>query len=139
MNNMGAPLCATCSRRVATHVCQNCGRAVCGNCIDPVRWFCTECQARLAPSAPREYSTQSPFSMPTLLFFVAFIVIFVGMLLMAFGSLSNLGNVSGGAVILIGPIPIILGSGPYSVALIALAAVLTIGAFVFFFILRRRA
>ena len=77
--------------------------------------------------------------MPTLLFFVAFLTIFVGMLLMAFGSLSNLGNVSGGAIILIGPIPIILGSGPYSVALIALAAVLTIGAFVFFFILRRRA
>ncbi len=139
MKNMGAPLCSICSRKAATHVCQNCGRAVCGNCIDPVRWLCTECQAKLEPSAPQKYSSQPQFSLPTMLFFVAFLAIFIGMLLMAFGSLSNLGNVSGGAIILIGPIPIILGSGPYSVALIALAAILTIGALAIFLILRKRA
>jgi uncharacterized membrane protein len=72
------------------------------------------------------------------LFFISFAIIFVGMLLMAFGSLSNLNGASGGAIILIGPIPIILGGGPYSVVLIALAAVLTILGLVLF-ILRRRA
>lgn len=87
---------------------------------------------------PGGYSTQLPFSFPTLLFFVAFLVIFVGMILMAFGSLSNLGNVSGGAIILIGPFPIILGNGPYSVALIVLAAVVTIGALAFSLVFRRR-
>ncbi len=39
---------------------------------------------------------------------------------------------------MIGPIPIILGSGPYSVGLIALAAVLTIAGLVSFLLLRRR-
>lgn len=39
---------------------------------------------------------------------------------------------------MIGPFPIILGSGPYSVALIALAAVMIIGALAFFLIFRRR-
>jgi uncharacterized membrane protein len=73
------------------------------------------------------------------LFFIAFAAIFIGMLLMAFGSLSNRGGVSGGAIILIGPIPIILGSGPYSVGLITLAAVLTVAALVLFLVLRRRA
>ncbi len=70
---------------------------------------------------------------------MAFLVIFVGMLLMVLGSLSNLGNLSGAAIIFIGPFPIILGSGPYSVALIVLAAVITIGSLVFFFLFRRRA
>jgi uncharacterized protein (TIGR00304 family) len=86
----------------------------------------------------------SSFSAATWLFFVAFAVIFIGMLLMALGSISNngSGNVSGGGVILIGPIPILLGVGPYSGVLVGLAVVLTIFAliffFFFFFVLSRR-
>jgi uncharacterized membrane protein len=80
----------------------------------------------------------SQFSAATWLFFIAFAITFIGMSLMAFGSFSNVGGPSGGAIILIGPIPIILGSGPYSVALIALAAVVTIAALVFLLLLRRR-
>jgi uncharacterized membrane protein len=57
---------------------------------------------------------------------------------MTLGSISNLQGVSGGAVILIGPIPIILGTGPYSVPLIALAAVLSAVALAFYFVMRRR-
>jgi uncharacterized membrane protein len=52
--------------------------------------------------------------------------------------MSNLGNGSGGAVILIGPIPIILGGGPYSFELVELAVVLTIVAVILFLIVRRR-
>ena len=74
----------------------------------------------------------------SLLFLMAFAAIFIGVLLLALGSMSNPGNVSGGAVILIGPIPIILGSGPYSLALIALSVVVTIVAVVLFLIVRRR-
>jgi len=44
----------------------------------------------------------------------------------------------GGAVILIGPIPIILGVGPYSTVMIGLALVLTIFAVLFYFLLRKR-
>ncbi len=73
-----------------------------------------------------------------MLFLVAFAAIFVGTLLIALGSISNLGSGSAGAVILIGPIPIILGSGPYSFPLIALSVGVTIVAIVFFLVLRRR-
>ncbi|MGD0690207.1 MAG: DUF131 domain-containing protein [Candidatus Bathyarchaeia archaeon] len=75
--------------------------------------------------------------MATWLFFIAFAVIFIGMLLITFGSASNSGQFSGGAIILIGPIPIILGSGPYSVALIVLAGILTIAGLMFLLVLRR--
>jgi uncharacterized protein (TIGR00304 family) len=60
------------------------------------------------------------------------------MMLMTFGSISNLGNVSGGAIILIGPIPIVLGTGPYSLVLVALALVLTVFALAFYLVLRRK-
>jgi len=138
VNSMAAPLCVNCGMRPATHICQACGAAVCGNCIDPASWRCSDCTAKLTPAAGN-YSAPAPFSLATWLFFIAFAAIFIGMLLMAFGSLSNQGGVSGGAIILIGPIPIILGNGPYSVGLITLAAVLTVAALVLFLVLRRRA
>ena len=72
------------------------------------------------------------------LFFIAFAVIFIGILLITFGSASNSGQFSGGAIILIGPIPIILGNGPYSVQLIVLAGVLTIAGLLFLLVLKRR-
>lgn len=135
---MAAPLCVNCGMRPATHICQACGEAVCGNCIDPASWRCSDCTAKLTPAAGN-YSAPAPFSLATWLFFIAFAAIFIGMLFMAFDSLSNRGGVGGGAIILIGPIPIILGSGPYSVGLITLAAVLTVAALVLFLVLRRRA
>jgi len=67
-------------------------------------------------------------------------MIAIGMLLMVFGSLTGSGGgISGGAVILIGPIPIILGAGPYSVAMILLAAILTVFALAVYLLLRRKA
>ena len=76
--------------------------------------------------------------MASILLMIAFAAIFVGMLLVALGSVGNLGSSSSGAIILIGPIPIILGSGPYAMPLIALSVGLTIVALVFFLMLRRR-
>ena len=73
-----------------------------------------------------------------MLFLLASVAIFIGALLIAAGSMSNLGGASGGAVILIGPIPIILGGGPYSFELIVLAAALTVVAIVLFLFVRRR-
>jgi len=52
--------------------------------------------------------------------------------------MSNLGTASSGAVILFGPIPIVIGGGPYSFQLVELAAVLTIVAVIVFVIMRRR-
>jgi len=134
---MAAPLCVICGMRPATHICQACGKAVCGNCIDPASWQCSDCKAKLTPVGVN-YSAPLQFSLATWLFFVAFAMVFIGMLLMVAGSLSNQGGASGGAIILIGPIPIILGNGPYSVGLIILAGVLTVASLVLFFVFRRR-
>jgi uncharacterized membrane protein len=77
--------------------------------------------------------------MVTLLFSVAFAMIMIGMLLITAGSVPGPNSgVSGGAVILIGPIPIILGTGPYSFEMIVLAAVLTVLALGFFLLIRRK-
>lgn len=94
---------------------------------------------KVSRQSPVEYTQGSQFGLASLLFLIAFAVIFVGALLVAFGSMSNQGSASGGAVILIGPIPIILGSGPYSFELITLAVALTIVAIVVFLFVRRRA
>jgi len=67
-------------------------------------------------------------------------MIVVGILLMTAGSLaSSNGSFNVGGVILIGPIPIILGTGPYSLALIAFAVILTVIALAFFLLMRRKA
>jgi len=138
MIEMTSPLCQICGRNPATYVCQSCGRTVCSSCFDPSRWSCSDCVAK---SIPRLAQTQvvSSFSLANWLFFVAFAMIVVGVLLMTVGSFSGSnGGYSGGAVILIGPIPIILGTGPYSLVLIALAAVLTVIAIGFVLFLRRK-
>ena len=139
MIEMAAPLCIICGRRTANYVCQDCGRGVCGNCFDPVHWLCSECKAKLRPGVVGSHATGSQFAIATWLFFIAFAIIFIGMLLMTIGSLPEVGNVSGGAVILIGPIPIILGTGPYSTALVVLALFITIVLLAFYLIVRRRA
>jgi len=135
---MSAPLCALCGSRMATYVCQGCGKAVCGSCFEPAHWHCTECLAKTVPVSPTGFGTVSSFSIATWIFFIAFALIFIGILLMTLGSISNLQGVSGGAVILIGPIPIVLGTGPYSVPLIVLAVVLSVFALAFYFMMRRR-
>jgi len=74
------------------------------------------------------------------IFFASFAMIFVGMILMMISSFTKgQGITSGGAVILIGPIPIILGGGPESTWLILLAAIITVMALVAFLIAKRKA
>ena len=69
----------------------------------------------------------------------SFALVFIGMITMMIASFSQgHGQGSGGAVILIGPIPIILGSGPESTWLILLAAIVTMIAFLAFLLTRRK-
>lgn len=136
---MPPPLCRVCGKMPATHVCQTCGNPTCSNCIDAASWTCYDCGRRPSTAGGEVgYSQQFQFSLASLLFLVAFAAIFVGTLLIALGSVPNSGTSSTGAVILIGPIPIILGTGPYSFPLIALSVGVTILAIVFFLVLRRR-
>jgi len=94
---------------------------------------------RAAQTQDVGYAQPLKLGLTGLLFLLAFAAIFIGALLITLGSMSNSGNVSGGAVILIGPIPIILGGGPYSFVLAELAVILTIVAVILFLIVRRRA
>ncbi|HUH99873.1 MAG TPA: DUF131 domain-containing protein [Nitrososphaerales archaeon] len=53
-------------------------------------------------------------------------MIFVGFIVVTFGVLSGGGSSATGGFILIGPIPIIFGSGPNSGTLVAIGVVITI-------------
>jgi len=67
-------------------------------------------------------------------------MIFIGMLLMVLGSFSGLNGASGGAVILIGPIPIVMGVSPESgvlLVVVGLAVLLTITSLIVFLVMRR--
>jgi uncharacterized membrane protein len=135
---MTTPICQRCGIRAAAYVCQSCGRSVCGDCFDSARWFCHDCVARTMPSSGTG-AVVSLHSAATWLLFVAFAMIAVGLLLMVVGPLTGSGGgFSGGAVILIGPIPIILGAGPYSWVMIAVAAVLTVFALAVYLVFRRK-
>lgn len=128
-------LCVLCGTRDASFVCHNCGRPVCHECFDTNRWWCRSCV-----NQPSSSVVNTPMRVPTTgLFFLAFVMIFVGILLMSLAPILDRGNIgSVGTVILIGPIPIILGSGPFASVIVVLALLLTIVALIFGVILQRR-
>ena len=73
------------------------------------------------------------------IFLASFALVFIGMVVMAIASFTQgHGIASGGAVILIGPIPIILGNGPESGWLILLAAIITAVALMVSLLARRK-
>jgi uncharacterized membrane protein len=73
------------------------------------------------------------------IFLASFGLVLIGMVVMMIASFTQgRGTTSGGAVILIGPIPIVLGSGPESAWLIVLAAVITAIALVASLLARRK-
>ena len=78
-------------------------------------------------------------SLPLKLFLLGFFLIFAGVVvLVASALLGGDASVSGGAIIFVGPIPIVLGAGSYSFFAVVLAAVLTVIGFVVFFWMRRQ-
>ena len=109
---------------------------MCTNCLDSERWACIDCLAKAnVPAVNDRLDSRMPLA--AWIFSIAFAMIVIGIILIAAGSFSgNNGGVSGGGVILIGPIPIILGTGPYSFSLIVLSVVLTVFALAFFLLLR---
>jgi uncharacterized membrane protein len=128
------PLCSVCGKNPASYVCRDCGRSVCGQCFDAVQWSCVECQKR-RDGNPHPLVTSS--ANPALyLLFVAVGMIFVGIFLLMISS--SLNGISGGGVILIGPIPILIGTGTNSTSLILIGAVVTIFTLIFFGFVSRR-
>jgi uncharacterized membrane protein len=87
-----------------------------------------------------ETSEAQVWTTPMKLFFVGFLLTFIGFIVLIISTvLQENSSVSGGLIIFVGPIPIILGSGSYAVFAILLAVILTIIGFIMFFVLRKQA
>ena len=72
-------------------------------------------------------------------YLASFALVLIGMVVMMIASsMEGQGQTSGGTVILIGPIPIVLGSGPESDWLILLSAIITVVALTAFLLTRRK-
>ena len=129
--------CVLCGLRNASFVCHNCGRKVCRECFDTSRWWCNNCT-----NQPVSITSEKSLRLPVTgwLFFLAFIMIFLGIFLMTLAPILTEGTfgTSGGAVILIGPIPIILGSGPWSGIMVVLSLVVTVLAIILVGVILRR-
>jgi uncharacterized membrane protein len=129
--------CEVCGVYAARYVCNACGRRVCEACFDPQRWMCTVCLDKI-PSVNPVGGAAYQRNWLSRVMVTGFFIVFVGIVLMvAAALLSGSGGVSGGAVVFIGPIPIILGSGAFSTPLVVLAIVLTVIGLIFY--LRGRA
>ncbi len=71
-------------------------------------------------------------------FLAGFILIFIGMLILMIAGLMGGISQSFGLVVFVGPIPIILGSGKYSLLAILLALILTVLGIIMFIFLRKQ-
>jgi len=126
-------VCQICSKRPAKYVCLECGRIICEVCLEPQTWVCSDCYGYLEGESRRFWIFQSPFFRLLLL---SFLLIFIGVVFILISVLMGT-PVSAGVVVILGPIPIILGAGPYATLALALAVVLTILSIVMFFLFRR--
>jgi len=129
-------LCELCGVRAARYVCQECGRSICERCIKPYSWLCLEChKSILAPGEEAEEILPIPFMK---MFFLGFILMFAGVIILLLASLLSGLKISLGGIIMIGPIPIIFGAGENLALLIMLGVVLTIICLIIFLVLLKR-
>ena len=78
-------------------------------------------------------------SLPLNLFLIGLFLMFAGVIVLVVSALlSGNGTVSSGAIIFVGPIPIVLGAGPYAFLAVVVAAVLTVIGFVVFLWMRKQ-
>jgi len=129
------PVCEVCGERPAKYVCQNCGRLVCESCVAPEGLLCPECSTlldRREEIEASQFNVFSGFLNPINLFFMSVLLIFIGFFCIMLGSIIG-GRLEGlGAIIMIGPIPIIVGAGPLSMEVILIGVVVTIIAVILF-------
>jgi len=132
-----ADICEVCGRRGARYVCSRSGCRVCEECFDKERWACARCLGTAGQPVIQPLEIPQP-RMAVTLFIASFFTIFLGMMLMTLSAVMAGGaTASGGAVVFIGPIPIILGAGQNPLLAIGLAAILTVIAVVLFLATRR--
>lgn len=128
--------CKICGKRSARYICQKCGREVCETCLEPHTWVCTECYKRVKRETPLFETV--PWPTPLKLFLLGFLLIFIGMILITLTVVLSGTSANFGAIIFIGPIPIVLGAGPNSNWMIILAVAVTIVGAILFLLLRKQ-
>lgn len=129
--------CDICGTQEARFVCKRCGKRVCVQDFRQEQWLCASCGPNAHLEGP-EVTSVSQIGLSWILF-ASFAMVFIGMILMMIASFTQgRGSTSGGAIILVGPIPIILGSGPESTWMTLLAAAITVIALVAFLLTRRK-
>jgi uncharacterized membrane protein len=72
------------------------------------------------------------------LFLVGFLLVFVGVVLLAVSSFFSESDTSSSIIILIGPIPVIIGSGPDALVAMFIAGILMVFSLALFVFMRRR-
>jgi uncharacterized membrane protein len=131
---MQVKVCQSCGKLApVTHICRQCKRQACEACFKHEVGVCSGCYRHLERETPL-------LTFPLKLFLLGFALIFLGMIFLIASSILY-GNIqtTTGVVIFVGPIPIILGSGPHSFLAILLATILTILAIIFFLQMRKKA
>jgi len=130
--------CDICGKLTAVlQVCRLCKRRVCDEHFKHQEGICSQCYRRLSEA---RQATEETLMSATLfkLLFVGFFLMFAGVIILFIATtLEGDTSASGGLVIFIGPIPIILGAGPHALLAILLALVLTIVGFLVFLWLRK--
>lgn len=85
-----------------------------------------------------ENAMDSAFRKFLVLFIIGFIMIFVGIIVMVVAAaIYDGGTASFGAVIFIGPIPIVVGAGPEATLMVILAIILAALSIIVFFVFKR--
>jgi len=131
--------CEVCGINPAVYVCSECGRSVCHQCFEPRSWLCYDCYYKKRQE-PIQRDVETPVSFPLFMkvFLAGFLLIFLGVIILMIAGLMGGISQSYGLVVFIGPIPIILGAGKYSLLAILLAIILTIIGIALFLIFRMK-
>lgn len=131
--------CEICGSNPAMYVCSECGRSVCPQCFESNIWICSDCYSKKKQEYAQQDFEKSLTSFPLFMkvFLAGFLLIFLGVIILMIAGLMGGISPSFGLVVFIGPIPIILGTGKYSLLAILLAVLLTIFGIVLFVIFRK--
>jgi len=129
--------CDICGKLAAVlHVCRLCKHRVCEEHFKPQEGICSQCHSRLSLATQTPEDWMSAIFIK--LFLLGFVLVVAGIIILIVAAvLQGSVEVSGAAIIFIGPIPIIIGAGPHTSLILLLAAILTIVGFVMFFWLRK--
>lgn len=101
--------CDLCRLGEASYACRRCGARVCAKCLDEYSWLCHNCV--LATHRPLVVGTSPPSTLPALMRTIGALLIAAGVLLFVLIPFVVGGEVAGGGIVFIGPIPIAFATG----------------------------